>query len=89
MMRCAPGDGDAPKTGGGRSRGLQSVQESIDGISIALGIDQDAVLPVPHRATQPMGFSEPVDERTKTDPLNNPFDQDATARSTFCLRQHG
>jgi len=88
-MRSALGDGDAPKTGGGRSRGLQLVQESIDGISIALGIDQDAVLPVPYRATKPMGFSEPVDERTKADPLNDPFDQDATARSTSCLPECG
>ena len=89
MMRRAPGDGDAAKTGGGRRRGLQLVEESIDGISIALGIDQDAVLPVPYRATKPMRFSEPVDERTKADPLNNPFDQDATARSTSRLREHG
>jgi len=65
------------------------VQESIDGISIALDINQNAVLPVPHRATKAMGVSEPVDERTKADPLNNPFDQDATARSTSCLREYG
>src|SRR4029077_3918569 len=35
MMRGAPGDGDAPKTGGGRSRGPQLVEEPLDGISIA------------------------------------------------------
>jgi len=65
------------------------VQESIDGISIALGIDQDAVLPVPHRATQPMGFSEPIDERTEADSLNDPFDQDAAARSISGLPEYG
>jgi len=64
-------------------------EEPIDGISIALGVDQDAVLPVPHRAAEPMGFSEPIDERTEADSLNNPFDQDATARSTSCLPEYG
>jgi hypothetical protein len=65
------------------------VQESIDGISIALGIDQDTVLPVSHRATELMRFSEPIDEWTEADPLNNPFDQDATARSTSRLPEYG
>jgi hypothetical protein len=36
-----------------------------------------------------MGFSEPVDERTKADPLNNSFDQDVTARPTSCLPEYG
>jgi hypothetical protein len=89
MMRRAPDEGDAPKTGGGRGRGLQLVQESIDRISIALDIDQDAVLPVPHRATKPMAVREPVDERTKADPLNDPFDQDAAARSISRLPAYG
>jgi hypothetical protein len=89
MMRRAPGDGDAPKTGGGRRRGLQLVQESIDGISIALGVDQDAVLPVPHRAAEPVGFSEPIDEWTEADSLNDPFDQDAAARSISRLPEYG
>ena len=61
----------------------------IDRISIALDIDQDAVLPVPHRATKPMAVREPVDERTKADPLNDPFDQDAAARSISRLPAYG
>jgi hypothetical protein len=65
------------------------VEEPSDGISIALGLDQDAVLPVPHRATEPMGFSEPVDEWTEADSLNDPFDQDTTARSISRLPERG
>jgi hypothetical protein len=87
MVRRGPGDGYVPKTGQGRSRGLELVQELGDRFSITLGIDQDAMLPVPHRTAEPMGLGESVDKWAKADPLDDPFDHDAAAGSVSRLRE--
>ena len=65
---------------------MELVQEPGDRFSITLGIDQDTMLPVTHGAAEPMGSGKSIDEWTKADPLDNPFDHDAATGSVSRLR---
>jgi hypothetical protein len=85
-IRRGPGNADAPKIGQGRSRRLEVTQEPGNRIPIALGIDQDTVLPVPYRPAEPMSRGESVDEWPKADPLDDSFDHDATAGAVCRFR---
>ena len=87
MVRHGPGNGDVPKTGQGRSRGLELIQEPGDRISITFGFDQDSMLPIAHRPAEPMGYGESVDEWAEPDSLDNPFDHDAATGSVSRLRE--
>ena len=66
---------------------MELVQESGDRVSITLGIDQNTMLPVAHRTAEPMGSGKSINEWTKADPLDNPFDHDAATGSVSRPRQ--